>query len=210
METQSRTVRPDAAAIRRQRLALGWSIEKLATKAICSVRTLDNIEKGASVYMSTLVKIATALDIKYWKLLPGGEPPAEPAKPEPRVQVQVVLSIPFSQFDESKQLGGFIDFVKQFMNAGANINVVGVAPGSTIITLEMSIQDMLALSSAYKEGKLAEMHCVGFSPVLNTDLIPPGIKTVDPNLVDKLKDITQPESESKPRHFEKHTPDTEP
>ena len=159
MQPTNRTVRPDAEAIKRLRLEKGWRVEDLAKKAICSVRTLDNIEKGASVYMNTLSKIANALDVEYKTLLPGGEPPAEPPRPEPRVQVQITFAIPFAQFDESKQLGGLIEFLKKFMKGGGDVDVLGVEPGSTIITLEMNVEDMNALLSAYKKGKLAEIHC---------------------------------------------------
>ena len=78
--------------------------------------------------------------------------------------------------------------------------MVGVTPGSTIITVAASIEDMLALTSALKEGKLAEVQVVELRPLLNTELIPPGYKTYNPNLDakssltgDTSKDVTQSE-----------------
>jgi transcriptional regulator with XRE-family HTH domain len=217
MQPKSRTVRPDAEAIKRLRIEKGWTVEKLADKAICSVKTLENIEKGSSVYLSTLSKIATALGVEYKTLLPGAEPPPEPPRPEPRVEVQVVMSIPFDQFDESEQLSGFIEFLKQYTKGGGNINVVGVAPGSTIITLEMSMQDMLALFAAYKEGKLAEMQCVELRLKNDPKLIHPGFKTYDPTLDAKSpltggtsKEVTSPKIEPPPQQSKKQKPDTEP
>ena len=209
MQPKSRTVRPDAEAIKRLRLEKGWRVEDLAAHAGCSEKTVANVERGANVYMFTLAKLAEKLGVEYGALVAGGKPAPEAPRPEPRVQVQIVLSIPFDQFDESEQLGGFIEFLKQVMKGGGNINVVGVAPGSTIITLEMPIQDMIALYSAYKAGKLAEIHCIGFSPELNTEPVHP-IKTVDPNLVDKLRDFTQPKIESQPPKSKKPDPKPEP
>ena len=67
METQTvtRTVRPDTEAIKRLRLGKGWRAEDLATKAICSVKTIENVERGANVYLSTLAKIAKALGVEF-------------------------------------------------------------------------------------------------------------------------------------------------
>jgi len=182
-----RTVRPDAEAIKRLRVAKGWTVEDLAGKAICSPKTLQNIEKGNRVYLSTLSKLAKPLAVEIMTLVQGGKPPTqppEPPKPQSGIQMQFVLSIPFDQFDESEQLGGFIEFLKQFMKGGGNINVVGVAPGSTIITVEVSIDDMLALSSALSEGKLAEMLC----DELRLRFKPEPI-VLDPDVLD-LTDVT--------------------
>ena len=219
METQpkSRTVCPDAEAIRRLRLEKGWRVEDLAKHAKCSVKTVENVERGANVYMFTLAKLAKELGVEYAALVAGGKLPPEPPRPEPRVEVQVVMSIPFDQFDESEQLSGFIEFLKQYTKGGGNINVVGVAPGSTIITLEMSMQDMLALFAAYKEGKLAEMLCVELRLKNDPKPIHPGFKTYDPTLDAKSsltggtsKEVTPPKIEPPRQQSKKQKPDTEP
>ncbi len=220
MENQptKRTVSPDAEAIKRLRLAKGWRVEDLATKAICSVKTVENVERGASVYVSTLAKVAKGLGVEFMTLLQGDKPPQEPPKPQPHVQMQFVLSIPFDQFDESAQLGGFIDFLKKFMKGGGNVNVLGVTPGSTIITVAVSMEDMLALASAFKAGKLAEMHVVDCYPLPNTEIIDTGhYKTYDPTpdaksslTGDISKDFTPPKIELPPQQTKKHKPKTEP
>jgi len=210
MQPKNRTVRPDGEAIKRLRLEKGWRVEDLATKAICSVKTVENIERGANVYVFTLAKIAKALGVEFMTLVQGGKPPPEPPKPESCVQVKVEVSIPFDQFDESEQLDGLITVLKGLLSGGGNIRVVGVAPGSTIITLEMTVRDMLALHSAYDEGKLAEILCIGFTPILHPELIPPGVKTFDPEQADKSKESTRPDIEPDPPKSEKHKPKTEP
>jgi len=218
-----RTVRPDAEAIKRLRVAKGWTVEDLAGKAICSPKTLQNIEKGNRVYLSTLSKLAKplALNVEIMTLVQGGKPPAqppEPPKPQPQVQMQFVLSIPFDQFDESAQLGGFIEFLKQFMKGGGNVNVLGVTPGSTIITVAVSIEDMLALASAFKAGKLAEMQVADCYPLVNIPIIDPRdtYKTYDPTrdaksslTGDISKDFTPLKIEPPPQHTKTDKPKTE-
>jgi transcriptional regulator with XRE-family HTH domain len=220
METKpsKRTVRPDAEAIKRLRIAKGWRVEDLAAKAICSDRTVENIERGANVYVFTLAKIAKELGVEPASLVAGGQPPPEQPKPQNCVKVHFELSIPFDQFDESEQLGEFIAFLKKFLRGGGgDFNVVGVTPGSTIVTLEMSFEDMMALHAAYEQGNLAEIHCVGFTTGFNTQPIHPGFKQYDPKLSDKtpitgdeLKDFTRPKIEPQPGKDKKHEPKTGP
>jgi hypothetical protein len=220
IQEMGRTVRPDSEAIKRLRVAKGWSVEVLADKAICSPKTVQNIETGKRVYLSTLSKIAAppALNVEVMTLVEGGKPPPEPPKPPkspPCVQFQLVVSIPFDQFDESEQLGGFIEFLKKFMRGGGDIDVVGVTPGSTIITVAASIDDMLALYSALQAGKLAEVQVVELRPLINTDPVHPGYKTYDPTLDTKSsltggtsKDFTQSKIEPPEQKDKKHKPDT--
>jgi transcriptional regulator with XRE-family HTH domain len=217
IQEMGRTVRPDAEAIKRLRVAKGWSVEVLADKAICSPKTLQNIENGKRVYLSTLSKIAAppALNVEVMTLVEGGKPPPEPPRPQPLIQMQFVLSIPFDQFDESAQLGGFIDFLKKFMKGGGDVNVLGVTPGSTLITVAVSIEDMLALSSAFKVGKLAEMQVVDCYPLVDTAIIDPGYKAYNPQLDakssltgDTSKDFTQSKIEPQEPKDKTHKPDT--
>ncbi len=217
-QPQKRTVRPDGEAIKRLRLEKGWRVEDLATKAICSVKTVENVELGANVYVFTLAKLAKELGVEFMTLVQGGKPPPEVPTPRPCIQVQFVLSIPFDQFDESEQLGGFLDFVKQFMRGFGEMKVVGVTPGSTIITALVNVEDMRALSSAYSEGKLAEVLCVE----LRLKSLAPGFTTTDPKLHAKspltggtVKDFTStsftpPKSGQQRGKSKKHKPKPEP
>jgi hypothetical protein len=94
-----------------------------------------------------------------------------------------------------------------------------VAPGSAIVTLEMSVEDMLALFAAYKEGKLAEMHCTelrlnregsfGVNDILAAlDLV----KKLGKDNVRRLlgEDLTPSKIGPPRRKGKKHKPDTEP
>lgn len=157
IQVKSRTVRPDAEAIKRLRLEKGWRVEDLAKNAKCSAKTVENIERGASVYLFTLAKFATALGVEYALLVAGGEPQAESQTKERRFQVQITLSIPFEEFDQTEQLVSLIDLLKRLLPAKDALEVKGLMAGSTIITLEMSEADVRALISAFNAGKLDEM-----------------------------------------------------
>jgi serine/threonine protein kinase len=76
---------------------------------------------------------------------------------ERRVEVTVTVSIPFEEFDQSEQLVGLIELFSRLVKAKDAIEVNGLVPGSTIITLEMSETDVRALISAFMIGKLDEL-----------------------------------------------------
>jgi hypothetical protein len=46
------------------RVEKGWRVEDLVRKAKCSVRTVENVERGASVHLFTLGKFADALGVE--------------------------------------------------------------------------------------------------------------------------------------------------
>ncbi len=158
-QPKNRSVKPDGDTIKRLRIEKGWRVEDLARKARSSVKTVENVERGANVYLFTLAKFATALGVEYITLVSGSKPAPEPPKHGPTVKVHIVLSIPFDQFEESEKLSGFIELLKRVIQARDHINVLAVTDGSTVITIEMSKEDMLKLFSAYSEGKLKEMLC---------------------------------------------------
>jgi len=157
VQPKSRAVKPNGDMIKRLRIEKGWRVEDLANKAKCSLKTVENVEKGANVYLVTLATFATALGVEYPTLVSGGQPPPEPPKPDRCIQVQIVVSIPFDDFDQSEQLGSFVTLLKRLIGSGGDINVVGVRPGSTIITLEMGEEDARTLAAACLAGEWDEL-----------------------------------------------------
>ncbi|MBX6316150.1 MAG: helix-turn-helix transcriptional regulator [Isosphaeraceae bacterium] len=175
METQakSRTVRPDAEAIKRLRLGKGWRVEDLARQAKCSVKTVENVERGSNVYLFTLGKFAKALGVDYRSLLPDTGPAPEP--PQRRFEVQIKLSIPFEDFDESEQLVGFIELLKRVLSARDEIGVKAVTDGSVVITLELGEEDVASLIGAYNNAALDELNVSTFHIVVPQGESPPDV-----------------------------------
>ena len=60
---RSKTVQVDAAKLVELRTRKNWTQEKLADKAIVSVRTVQNIERGRPTQRSTLARLAEALGV---------------------------------------------------------------------------------------------------------------------------------------------------
>jgi transcriptional regulator with XRE-family HTH domain len=72
---KNRTVTPDGGAIQRLRTEKGWRVEDLAEKAKCSLKTVENVERGAEVYLYTLSRLAKALGVEVPTLTAGSVPP---------------------------------------------------------------------------------------------------------------------------------------
>jgi len=152
----NRTVTPDGPTIQRLRIKKGWRVEDLAKKASCSVKTVKNFESGENVYLFTLKKFADALGVEVPVLIKPETPPeplkeatAELPRKERRFRMQITVDFPFEEFDESVQLSGFMTMLKQIINAKDEMVVIGVAEGSTVITLEMSEYDIERLVFAF-------------------------------------------------------------
>ncbi len=160
-EASIRTVKADGQAIQRLRVAKGWNVADLAKKAKCSkcsLKTVENVERGASVYLFTLGRIAEALGIECGELLKSATPPAATPPKERRFEVQIKLLIPYEEFDQSEQLGSLIDVLKRLilMGGGGDINVVAVGHGSTLITLDMNEEDAESFILTFVKGYFNE------------------------------------------------------
>ena len=188
---KNRSVKPNGEAISRLRQAKGWRVQDLAKKAKCSVKTVENVERGVNVFLVTLGSFATALDVEYAALVSGGEPPPEPPKKERRVEVQLTLSIPFEEFDQTGQLVALIELLTRLLQAKDRIEVKGLMAGSTIITLEMSEEDVHSLLSAFMAGKLDEIQCVELNLTLKHDAAIPDDEVLDLTGVTPIQQIQE-------------------
>jgi len=150
-QLKNRTVKPDGEAIQRLRIEKGWRVEDLADKAKCSLKTVENVERGRFVYLYTLSKFAQALGVEVSTLMAGAEPPAPQNLPKKKWMgnVQITLNIPFGEFDECMHLVSLLNTLRDLIQARDEITVVGVQEGSTVITLEMSLDDIQRLIDVF-------------------------------------------------------------
>jgi transcriptional regulator with XRE-family HTH domain len=164
------------------RLERGWRVEDLAKRAECSVKTVENVERGAKVYLATLKRIAEAVGVEFLSLVsewntessPKPDPKLNPKAQQPRtggkrVEVQIKLSINLDQFDETDQFTSLLQALVRAIAATSEVGAVSIESGSTIIKLEMSEEDAMALVRAYENGRLRELGIIT-RPVILTPL----------------------------------------
>ena len=154
--TKSRTVTPSVATIRRLRLERGWRVEDLARKAKCSVKTIENVERGQNVYVFTLTKLADALGVSYVTLVAGNEPPPLPPTltSRSRFEVEIKVAVPYENFDECDQLVGFVELLKRLLERAGDVQVKAVREGSVVIVLEVNDDDIPGLFKQFMDGEL--------------------------------------------------------
>lgn len=162
-----REIEPDGAKIRNLREARGWQVQDLADKAECSLKTVNNVEKGRPCFKSTLVRFAKVFGVQYDALLPQGAVSTEtqgtpPAKPDPLVMITINLTIPFQDFDETDELTALIKHVKGLIMKKDDFVDVTVKNGSTIIVITMTETEALQFTEAYGDGKLKVLPMSGF------------------------------------------------
>jgi transcriptional regulator with XRE-family HTH domain len=81
---KKRSVTPNGDAIRIARLRQVWTTKRLSERARCSLKTIENAERGNAIYANTLARIASVLDVDPDSLIAKAveeQKPVEPTKP---------------------------------------------------------------------------------------------------------------------------------
>jgi transcriptional regulator with XRE-family HTH domain len=156
---KNRTVEPDGEAIQRLRIEKGWRVEDLADKAGCSLKTVENVESGANIYVYTLKRIASALGVEPSELLIDDDdaPPARMRKKERVWKITLEVSTPYDEFDESSDLVNLLQALVSRLG-GKEMEPTGVKEGSTLIEIEMTLEQFLELAEAYADGRLDDLN----------------------------------------------------
>lgn len=145
-EDKGGLVKVDGSALERLRKAAGLTIDDLANKSGVSTRTLNSYTAGKEARISSLKYVADALGVEFRSLLkepPSKELPQSPV--EKRVEIDINVSIPYEMFEQSSQLAAFLAMLQSVLNPQSNIKVISVKEGSTIIAVEMDIEDVVKL-----------------------------------------------------------------
>jgi transcriptional regulator with XRE-family HTH domain len=155
-QLKNRTVTPDGEAIQRLRIEKGWRVEDLAKKSRCSLKTVENVERGRSVYLYTLSKFAQALGVEVSTLMAGAAPP-DPPKKERVWKVIIQVSTPYEDFDESNDLVKLLQTLVSRLG-GEEMEPNQVRKGSTRIEVEMTLEQMVKLIEAFIHNELDDLN----------------------------------------------------
>ena len=112
---RSKTVQVDGEKLVELRTRKNWTQEKLADKAIVSVRTVQNIERGRPTQRSTLAKLAGALGVSARDLMPVVAPETTP---DPRLSTLTEADAKFTT------AGGGVDYPQDPIGAGPDVDRV--------------------------------------------------------------------------------------
>jgi transcriptional regulator with XRE-family HTH domain len=144
VEKAKRSIRANGQNVRAARQAKGWRTEDLARKAGYSKRTIENAESGKPVDMTTIVDIAEALGLDYQSLLPGAA-----LDRKDLFRIHLVLECDIREAEHSPHLRSFIELLQRMLPADGPIKLEAVTPGSVILALEMTEEDVLRLVALF-------------------------------------------------------------
>lgn len=159
----SRTLAIKGDRLKRLRIQQGWSVEELATKAVCSVKTIQSAENSKKMYMSTITKIANALNIKAYVLLAEVNLADPPPPPEWKEIIEskermfgffILVNIDFKEVDESVQVPEIVNGVVEAASPQKDVYVVAVRSGSLIVCFAMVKSDVERVVGAFCAYKL--------------------------------------------------------
>ncbi len=193
------TVEPNGRKVERLRTERGWSQEKLATKAPCSKRTIENIENGLPVYRKTLAKIAAAFGppVQVKDLLGGDDAEADPQGASTPSQSVVRAGnappLPSLLVGREGDLVRLTDRLSRLAadndsNLGQRLTIVRGWPGVGKTTISRAIAHWPDITASFPDGVL--WTALGPSPSILTELIAWGRALGDKDLL-LAKDVTE-------------------
>jgi DNA-binding XRE family transcriptional regulator len=154
----SRTFKPNGALCKKLREDRGWEVAAMAAKAGLTTKTIASIEAGNPCFLFTLKGISDALELAdVSQLIASGEPSVPPPPSGKRVQMKIKVILPFADSDFTKWLVWFVNKLIKLIDPDGEMEIVGIAPGSIIITLEMTEKDTRKTVSAFASGELDEL-----------------------------------------------------
>lgn len=154
---EGRTVRLDGAAAGRLRVERGLNVEEVAKAAKCSAKTVRNAEAGRPVYLVTARHLAAALGVEPAALLL--DPPPAPLRGK-TYEITLRLTTPFDQFDETDDLRALMRAIATRLGGEDDMEPKRIAPGSTLVTLEVTEEQLVRLLRGFAEGLLDDLGVV--------------------------------------------------
>ena len=149
------------------RIARGWSREDLASEAIISTRTLDSIMAGKSAVLSTLSKLAKALETPVEAIVEGFQ---EPEMPKERCwKVTINISAPYDTYDETKDLPEFLTKLLSRIG-GDQVLMPEVSAGSTLISFYLTKEQYDKFIAEYRALNLLDLDFLFIKPYDITDV----------------------------------------
>ncbi|MHC5537889.1 helix-turn-helix domain-containing protein [Singulisphaera rosea] len=158
-EPWGRTVKVRKGVITSLRIEKGWRIEDLARKAICSVGTVTNCERGKPVLVVTVAKIAKALGVEVQSLLERDDQVAKDAPDAEKLSTGFIkLGAQFERFDETSDLLAIMEAVTKKFGPHRQIVVLYVSKGTVTIGLGFAgLEDLKTLGRLFCAYELDEL-----------------------------------------------------
>lgn len=148
---KKRSVTPNGEAVRSARLRKAWSTSDLSRHTRCTVKTIENAERGKAIFANTLARIASALGVDYDSLI------ARPVQQKKPTKLDIIISTTrieatfgiLAREDQPVDTDWFLEQLKTHVAFQDPVDVVsnryqrtpGIPEGGVWITLKMTTRD---------------------------------------------------------------------
>ena len=151
----SKYLRINGDALRRLRVAKGWRIRDLASRADCTDRTIERLEAGGRTYPSLALPIARALAVDLSEISDDVPKPTE-SPSAAGIYVEIKFGFNYPRFDMSEELVELFERLEKMLAMSSNVQVQYVKPGSVVVGLLFEPADAEKLVNAFFRGQLAD------------------------------------------------------
>lgn len=159
----------DGEALKRFQLRKCWTNAALSFNSHVPLKTIERARKGERIELEKIDWLAEALEVESARLLlsekpvrlyrlPTGEDVKIPINEDKRFEVTITIATPYHEFNRSEKKDAFIGLLDSVIKGSEPITINAVKEGSTLVTLEMSTQDILRLLAEMIDGTLGNMN----------------------------------------------------
>lgn len=151
------SVETNGPLIRQLREHRCWTKADLAQKAGVSEKTIENAENSKRLDRASLTRISKAFSVPVNKIKRESEQDAfmEGLAERPQsIDVEIRVSLPLELLSGDAQVKQLIDALLNAAALSSHINVMSARRGSTVIRIEMSIDDAARFFEALCEARL--------------------------------------------------------
>jgi len=155
MNANGRTVKPNGALCKRLRIDKVGDVAAMAARTGLTKKTVESVEAGRRCFVLTLQAFGDVLDLDDISQLledPYSLPP--PIAGGNRVQLKLKFVLPYAECDFTQWLITIVNAIIKVIDPLSEIEVIAIAPGSVIVTLEMNAGDAKKTVSAFGSGEL--------------------------------------------------------
>lgn len=155
VNANGRTVKPNGELCKSLRLQKVGDVAAMAARSGLTKKTVQSVESGRRCFVLTLQAFGDVLDLDDISQLledPYSLPP--PIAGGNRVQLKLKFVLPYAECDFTEWLIRIVNVIIKVIDPMGEIEVIAIAPGSVIVTLEMNASDAKKTVSAFGSGEL--------------------------------------------------------
>lgn len=201
----ARLVKPNGEKITQLCNEKGWGAQELSAKADIALKTAAKVMRGEPVFRKTVKDVADALGTSCGDLLEAA-PPEDAGRKRYSIKL-IFVGAKKAEFDEDRIIA-IIEKLNEAINGSGDIDMEGLEGNSVVLTLSLTVPDMVRLIKRQMETGGNWVTQIG----ANSIHLPSGVAFADiadilaaqENVMRKKEGFHQRQNPSKKNRSKKH------